>query len=70
MLTAVHKAEIEIVPPSFMNHRQMDNTLRILPTQRPSHSPPSNEEPWTRTESLIFDQAQAMVQLEELKDQW
>jgi len=69
MLTTLHDAEIEIVSPSFMNQRQLDHAIRVLPTQKPGPYRTSDEEPDTKTESLIFDKADAVAQLEELKEQ-
>ena len=69
MLATLHEARIEIVSPSFMNQRQMDNTRRVLPTQQSVPAPPSDKEPDTSAESLIFDKADAVAQLEELMEQ-
>ena len=68
MLTTLHEAEIEIVSPSFMNQRQMDQTIRVLPTQKPGPYRTFDEEPDTKAEALIFDKADAVAQLEELKE--
>jgi uncharacterized small protein (DUF1192 family) len=68
MLTTLHEAEIEIVSPSFMNQRQMDQTIRVLPTQKPGPYRTFDEEPDTKAEALIFDKTDAVAQLEELKE--
>ena len=69
MLTTLHGAGVEIVSPSFMNQRQMDNTIRVIPTQKSSPYPPADTEPDAKAESLIFDKANAVAQLEELREQ-
>ena len=68
MLTTLHEAEVEIVSPSFMNQRQMDQAIRVLPTQKPGPYRTFDEEPDTKVEALIFDKADAVAQLEELKE--
>mgnify|MGYP000156201965 CR=1 FL=1 len=69
MLTTLHEAKIEIVSPSFMNQRQIDTSTRILPTPKPISSTQAREESDTRAESLIFDKADAVAQLAELRQQ-
>ena len=69
ILTTLHEAGVEIVSPSFMNQRQLDSTLRILPAHRPFNTPTLDEELDTTAESLIFDKADAVTQLEGLKQQ-
>jgi len=69
MLATLHKAEIEIVSPTFMNQRQMDNAVRVLPAQRPGPYAPPVEDSGSKAESLIFDKADAVAQLEELRAQ-
>ncbi len=69
MLKTLHEADVEIVSPTFMNQRQMDKTQRVLPAKKASLSPPSDAESDTKAESLIFDKADAVAQLEELRAQ-
>lgn len=68
ILTTLHEAEVEIVSPSFMNQRQLGHGMRVLPIQKPGPYRTSDEEPDTKAESLIFDKADAVAQLEELKE--
>jgi hypothetical protein len=69
MLTTLHEAGIEIVSPSFMNQRQMDHAMRVLPAPKPPGPYRTlDEEPDTKPESLIFDKADAAAQMEELKE--
>ena len=65
----LHDAEFEIVLPSFMNQGQMDHAIRVLPTTEPVSYRTSAEEPDTKAESIIFDKADAVAQLEELTEQ-
>ncbi len=69
MLTTLHEARIEVVSPSFMNQRQMDNAIRVLPNKKLAPYPTADEEPDTKAESLIFDKADAVAQLEALRAQ-
>ena len=68
MLTTLHEAEIEIVSPSFMNQRQMDQAMRVLPTSKPGPYRTTDEETDLRAETLVFDKADAVAQIEELKE--
>ena len=68
MLTTLHEAEVEIVSPSFMNQRQMDQAIRVLPTPKPGPYRTADEETDVKAESLIFDKADAVAQIEELKE--
>ncbi len=67
ILTTLHKAGIEIVSPNFMNQRQLDSSIKVLPTRGTLPFPA--EESDINAESLIFDKADAVAQLEKLKEQ-
>ena len=69
MLLTLHEAEVEIVSPTFMNQRQMDHAIRVLPNKPLAPDPTSDEESDIKAESLIFDKADAVAQLEELRAQ-
>lgn len=68
ILTTLHDAGIEIVSPNFMNQRQLDSTVRVLPTSRLAPTSQAEDETDTTAESLIFDKADAVAHLEELKE--
>ena len=68
MLSTLHEAEVEIVSPSFMNQRQLDHAIRVLPTQKLGPYRTLDEESETKAESLIFDKADAVAQIEELRE--
>ncbi|MCA9461904.1 MAG: mechanosensitive ion channel [Nitrospira sp.] len=68
MLTTLHEAGIEIVSPMYMNQRQLENEIRVLPPKAPyakQEDAPARDSP----ESLIFDKADAVAQAEELREQ-
>ncbi|MFZ1744412.1 MAG: mechanosensitive ion channel domain-containing protein [Nitrospirales bacterium] len=69
MLTTLHGAGIEIVSPVVMNQRRLEDGSRVLPPQ--SAELPHGEEKTVESnpESLIFDKADAMAQIEALKEQ-
>ncbi len=69
ILTTLHEAGIEIVSPNFMNQRQLDSTVRVLPTSQLSSTSTIEEDVETKAETLIFDKADAVAQLEELRAQ-
>ena len=62
MLLTLHEAEVEIVSPTFMNQRQMDHAIRVLPNKPLAPDPTSDEESDIKAESLIFDKADAVAQ--------
>ena len=68
MLTTLHDAGVEIVSPSFMNQRQLDGQARVLPPKVPLLKPEEQNQK-TSPETLIFDKADAVAQVEELKEQ-
>lgn len=68
MLTTMHDAGVEIVSPSFMNQRQLDEQTRVLPPKVPLLQP-EEQDPKHSPETLIFDKADAVAQVEELKEQ-
>lgn len=69
MLTILHDAGVEIVSPIVMNQRQLKHSDRVLPPQ--STRLPDSEDPDLKKnpESLIFDKADAMAQIEALNEQ-
>ncbi len=68
MLTTLHGAGIEIVSPVVMNQRRLEDGIRVLPPQT-SELPHVEENSVGSPESLIFDKADAMAQIEALKEQ-
>ena len=69
MLTTLHEARIEVVSPTFMNQRVMDHTVQVLPTPHQGLYPDAENEHDAKAESLIFDKADAVAQLEKLRAQ-
>ncbi len=69
MLTTLHEAGIEIVSPSFMNQRRLEDGVRVVPPESPTASFPDRNEPADHPESRIFDKADAVAQVEELREQ-
>jgi hypothetical protein len=69
MLTTIHNAGIEIISPIVMNQRRLEEGVRVLPPR--STTPAMLEDPAMENnpESLIFDKADAVAQIEALKDQ-
>jgi len=60
ILDTLHGAGVEIVSPSFMNQRRLDNEVKVLPVlhhQAPSPDAPSSEE-------IVFDKAEQAEQQE------
>ncbi len=70
MLATLHEAGIEIVSPAFMNQRRLEDGLRIIPPSAPSSFPKNpTEEIQAHPEARIFDKADAVAQVEELREQ-
>jgi len=64
ILDTLHGAGIEIVSPNFMNQRQLGEQTRILPAAHVSSPPAAKTE---SPEDKIFDKAEEMASLEELR---
>ncbi|GJL60140.1 MAG: hypothetical protein NPIRA03_29970 [Nitrospirales bacterium] len=69
MLTTLHGAGIEIVSPVVMNQRRMEDGIQVLPPQSSEFSHAEEKVVENNPESLIFDKADAMAQIEALKEQ-
>lgn len=69
MLTTLHDAGIEIVSPIVMNQRRIEEGVRVLPPKSESLPPSKDQDVENNPESLIFDKADAMAQIEDLKEQ-
>lgn len=69
MLTTLHGAGIEIVSPVVMNQRRLEDGIRVLPPQSSESPHPEEKIVESNSESLIFDKADAMAQIEALKEQ-
>ncbi|MDT3778310.1 mechanosensitive ion channel [Nitrospira sp. MA-1] len=69
MLTTLHNAGIEIVSPVVMNQRKLEDGIRVLPPQSPDLPHGEENAGESNPESLIFDKADAMAQIEGLKEQ-
>ncbi|RDX35733.1 mechanosensitive ion channel family protein, partial [Kangiella sp. HD9-110m-PIT-SAG07] len=64
VLDALHKADIEIVSPTFMNQRQV-NEQTFIPKQRNNQRKQYSDSP----EEVIFDKADKAGKLDEMKQQ-
>ncbi|GAA4357846.1 mechanosensitive ion channel family protein [Kangiella marina] len=64
VLDALHKAEIEIVSPTFMNQRQVNEQV-FIPKKRNNHAKKDTDKP----EDVIFDKADKASKLDEMKEQ-
>lgn len=69
MLTILHDAGVEIVSPVVMNQRRLEDGFRVLPPQSSELAPVDDQNGDNNPESLIFDKADAMAQIEALKEQ-
>ncbi len=69
MLTTLHDAGVEIVSPIVMNQRRLEEGVRVLPPQSTKLAQPEEQDVENNPESLIFDKADAMAQIEALKEQ-
>ena len=69
MLTTLHDAGIEIVSPVVMNQRRLEDGIRVLPPQTSELPHVEEKAVDSNPESLIFDKADAMAQIEALKEQ-
>ena len=54
VMDALHSASVEIVSPSYMNQRQLDASVRVVPEARE----PERLAPEQSTEAVIFDKAE------------
>ncbi len=61
VLDAIHKAKVEIVSPSFMNQRQVNEQV-FIPTQRKK-----KDEAEVAPEDVIFDKAERAEKLDDLR---
>gem|GEM_PF-231060 len=64
VLDALHDARIEIVSPTFMNQRQVNETIFIPKKMRPQEADAGAKEP----EDIIFDKAEQAEELEKKKE--
>ncbi len=69
MLTILHDAGVEIISPMVMNQRRLEEGVRVLPPKSTTLPPSEDPALENNLESLIFDKADAMAQIEALKDQ-
>ncbi|HBP86388.1 MAG TPA: mechanosensitive ion channel protein MscS [Nitrospiraceae bacterium] len=69
MLTTLHDAGIEIVSPVVMNQRRLEDGIRVLPPQSSESAHIIDQDMNNSPESLIFDKADAIAQIEALKEQ-
>lgn len=69
MLSALHNAGIEIVSPVVMNQRRLEDGVRVLPPQSSGLIDVDDQDGESNPESLIFDKADAMAQIQALKEQ-
>lgn len=69
VLDALHQANIEIVSPTFMNQRQVNEQSFIPKERRPAPSIRQKPEDTSRPEDVIFDKADKASKLDEMKQQ-
>jgi small-conductance mechanosensitive channel len=69
MLSTLHDGGIEIVSPMVMNQRQLENSIRVIPPKSIELPPSTDQTRENNPESLIFDKADAMAQIQALKEQ-
>jgi len=67
ILDTLHGAEVEIVSPTFMNQRRLGEKDRALPPDSPPVSEPVEEAADEVPEELIFDKAEEVERLEQLR---
>ena len=65
MLDCLHEAKIEIVSPTFMNQRQLDPNLAVIPKRQ--WLPPSASAEEVIPEEIMFDKAIATETIEKLR---
>ncbi len=65
MLDALHEARIEIVSPTFMNQRQLDPEVAVIPKRQWLPAPAPEDE--VVPEELMFDKAIATETIEKLR---
>lgn len=68
VLEHLHGNGVEIVSPSFMNQRQLDPTIPVMPEQPVMYSQHPVEKESPAPEEKIFDKAEEAASLEELKE--
>lgn len=64
MIDALHRAEIEIVSPTFMNQRQVGSNETFIP----EIAPPATKADQVDAEALMFDKADMAESVERLRD--
>jgi small-conductance mechanosensitive channel len=67
VLAQMHGNGVEIVSPKFINQRQLDPDLKIIPTTPVLHGRRPQDAPTLAPEGKIFDKAVQAASLEELK---
>lgn len=65
VLDTLHRDGVEIVSPTFMNQRRMDEQVRIIPEAIGADTAPDNARP----EDIVFDKAEESEQRENAKSQ-
>ncbi len=68
ILSTLHGANIEIVSPSFMNQRRLEQGQLVLPPHSMNQVHQSQDEPSDTPEAFIFDKADAVAQVAELRE--
>jgi hypothetical protein len=68
VLDALHEAKVEIVSPTFMNQRQVNEQV-FIPKQRAKVSHTGKKPESDRPEDVIFDKADKASKLDEMKQQ-
>jgi len=66
VITVLHKAGIEIVSPGFMNQRALNPSEKVMPKQKVKSE--SKDDVAASPESLMFDKAEGVSELERLRD--
>ena len=67
MLDTLHKANVEIVSPTFMNQRPLGEGVSIIPPKKASGVVRADSSPDNAPEQLIFDKAEKAEKLEQLR---
>jgi small-conductance mechanosensitive channel len=67
VLDTLHSNDIEIVSPSFMNQRRVDDNASIIPAS--TKAAPSAAEKESSAEDVVFDKAESAEQLENEKQE-
>lgn len=67
ILVSFHSAGIEIISPSFMNQRKLDDRKKVIPTEARIISEEISDRDIQPLEELVFDKAEEAEKREELK---